>query len=43
MIMKTTAAVVARPTPSAPPRVPKPMWTEMSGMMKPKTNPLVIE
>ncbi len=43
MIMKTTDAVVARPTPSAPPRVSKPMWTEMSGITKPNTTPLAIE
>ena len=35
--------VVVRPTPSAPPRVRKPMWTEMSGMASPKTSALENE
>ena len=43
MIMKTTEAVVARPTPSAPPRVNSPMWTEMSGMMKPNISAFMSE
>ena len=35
--MNITASVVVRPTPSAPPRVLNPMWTEIRGMLKPKT------
>src|SRR5206468_906647 len=40
MIMTTTDVVVARPTPSAPPRVIRPMWTEMRGMAKPNASAL---
>lgn len=43
MIMKTTASVVVRPTPSAPPRVRKPMCSEMIGIRKPKAAPLTSE
>ena len=43
VLLKTTDEVVARPTPSAPPRVSKPMWTEMSGMTKPKASAFIKE
>ena len=43
VLLKTTEVVVARPTPSAPPRVSNPMCTEITGMTKPKTRPLEIE
>ena len=37
-VMNMTAWVVVRPTPSAPPLVLKPMWTEMSGITSPNTS-----